>query len=213
MSANLHLAPDLQPIVSIGAIWFDGLALVDLEPMLDAAMAEAERRARLEPAEDGAVGRTMYKRLGLDPTKNRPSSEALIRRVRRGEPLPRVNSLVDVCNWCSLELAVPYGLYDTDRVRGDIELRVGRPGEEYAGIRKDVVHVGGRMALVDAEGPFGNPTSDSARTQVTTDTVRALAVIFVPREIASARLPRAIDLTAARIREFCAGREIARLSL
>ena len=54
----------------------------------------------------------MYKRVGLDPTKTRPSNEALLRRVRKDQPLPRVNSLVDVINWCSVEFQLPYGLYD-----------------------------------------------------------------------------------------------------
>ena len=85
----------------------------------------------------------MYKRLGLDPTKTRPSNEALLRRVRKGGTLPRVNALVDVVNWCSVEFQLPYGLYDRAQMRGPVTLRLGRDGEEYAGIRKDVVHVGG----------------------------------------------------------------------
>ena len=54
----------------------------------------------------------MYRRIGIDPTKTRPSSEALLRRVRKGDHLPRINTLVDLCNWCSFELQLPYGLYD-----------------------------------------------------------------------------------------------------
>ena len=50
--------------------------------------------------------------IGIDPTKTRPSSEALLRRVRKGDHLPRINTLVDICNWCSLEFQLPYGLYD-----------------------------------------------------------------------------------------------------
>src|SRR6185295_4907591 len=122
----------------------------------------------------------MYKRVGLDPTKTRPSSEALLRRVRRGDELPRINSLVDVINWCSLESQLPFGLYDLDKVQGAVTLRLGRPGEEYAGIRKDAVHVAGRLTLADEAGAFGNPTSDSARTMVTVATTRALVVIFTP---------------------------------
>jgi DNA/RNA-binding domain of Phe-tRNA-synthetase-like protein len=114
----------------------------------------------------------MYKRVGLDPTKTRPSSEALLRRVRKGDHLPRINSMVDVCNWCSLEFQLPYGLYDAANIDGDVELRIGRTGESYPGIRKDDVRVEGRIALADRVGPFGNPTSDSARTMVTTATTQ-----------------------------------------
>jgi DNA/RNA-binding domain of Phe-tRNA-synthetase-like protein len=141
----------------------------------------------------------MYKRVGIDPTKTRPSSEALLRRIRRGDELPRINSLVDVINWCSVETQLPYGLYDVDRIRGNVTLRLGRDGEEYAGIRKDVVHVAGRLALSDDVGPFGNPTSDSARTMVTTTTTRALVVIFCPAGLGQDPLSRALDLTRSRI--------------
>ena len=155
--------------------------------------------------------RTMYKRVGLDPTKTRPSSEALLRRVRRGDPLPRINAMVDVCNWCSLEFQLPYGLYDASHIRGDVELRLGREGESYAGIRKDEVHVGGRITLADSEGPFGNPTSDSARTMVTTHTTRALLVVFAPAEIEGSRLDHVLDVTSARMTEFTGCREAARV--
>jgi DNA/RNA-binding domain of Phe-tRNA-synthetase-like protein len=152
-----------------------------------------------------AFRRMKYKRVGLDPTKRRPSSEALLRRVRKGEPLPRINSMVDVCNWCSLEFQLPYGLYDAARLHGDVVLRLGREGESYAGIRKDDVHVGGRITLADSAGPFGNPTSDSARTMVTTGTTRALLVVFAPITIDRLRLQQVVDRTAARMHEFTGG--------
>jgi DNA/RNA-binding domain of Phe-tRNA-synthetase-like protein len=144
----------------------------------------------------------MYKHVGLDPTKRRPSSEALLRRVRKGDPLPRINSMVDVCNWCSLEFQLPYGLYDAAHIDGDVVLRLGAPGESYPGIRKDDVHVGGRITLADRFGPFGNPTSDSARTMVTTGTTSALVVVFAPFELDERRLSHVIDVTAQRMNEF-----------
>ena len=71
-----------------------------------------------ESADITAAVRTMYKRVGIDPTKTRPSSEALLRRVSKGDELPRINSLVDVINWCSLETQLPFGLYDLDQHSG-----------------------------------------------------------------------------------------------
>jgi DNA/RNA-binding domain of Phe-tRNA-synthetase-like protein len=144
----------------------------------------------------------MYKRVGLDPTKTRPSSEALLRRVRKGDELPQINSLVDIINWCSLETQLPYGLYDLGHIQGGVTLRLGLAGEEYEGIRKGAVHVAGRLALADDQGPFGNPTSDSARTMVTTATTRALVVIFAPVSIAEAVVARAAELTRGRIAQF-----------
>jgi DNA/RNA-binding domain of Phe-tRNA-synthetase-like protein len=215
---KLSVAPDLASIVRAGGLWFDGATVVDREPRLNAPLAAAEAAIRTAAADvghpfrgaDTEAVRTMYKRVGLDPTKTRPSSEALLRRVRKGDTLPRINSMVDVCNWCSLEFQLPYGLYDAGRIEGDVELRLGADGECYAGIRKDDVHVNGRITLADRLGPFGNPTSDSARTMVTTNTTRALLVVFAPRELDEHRLAQVLDTTSARMREFTGCTETAR---
>ena len=187
-----------------------GATVVDREARLNAPLAAAEAAVRTNPPAEVTSVRTMYKRVGLDPTKTRPSSEALLRRVRKGDTLPRINSMVDVCNWCSLEFQLPYGLYDADKIEGDVELRLGADGESYAGIRKDDVHVGGRITLADRVGPFGNPTSDSARTMVTTATTRGLLVVFAPRDVDERRLAQVLDATAARMAEFTGGVESAR---
>ena len=206
---SFAVAPDLERIVRPGVLWLEGATVVERETRLDAPLAAIAESFRLKPeaTDDGgfrlqAEVRTMYKRVGIDPTKRRPSSEALLRRVRKGEPLPRINSMVDVCNWCSLEFQLPYGLYDAARIEGDVVLRLGAEGESYPGIRKDDVHVGGRITLADAAGPFGNPTSDSARTMVTTATQRALLIVFAPIEIDQRRLDRVLEVTAARMHEF-----------
>jgi DNA/RNA-binding domain of Phe-tRNA-synthetase-like protein len=188
--------------------WFEApaVAVVERDTRMDEPLraAAAGMRARPEPADLIAAVRTMYKRVGLDPTKTRPSSEALLRRVRRGDELPRINSLVDVINWCSLESQLPFGLYDAGRIHGPVTLRLGRPGEEYAGIRKDAVHLEGRLTLADADGPFGNPTSDSARTMVTPSARHALVVIFAPAAVPVATVDHALALTGERIATYCA---------
>src|SRR6266850_7737823 len=181
------------------------------EPRRRSALAAAESAVRTNPPVETTAVRTMYKRVGIDPTKTRPSSEALLRRVRKGDTLPRINSMVDVCNWCSFEFQLPYGLYDAARIEGDVTRRIGLEGESYPGIRKDDVHVGGRIALVDAAGPFGNPTSDSARTMVTTATTRGLLVVFAPREVDAARLTRVMDVTSERMQQYTGCLEAARL--
>jgi len=197
----LTLHPELAGIVR--PAWFvaEPVRVLSQDDALETLRraATARVRASAEPIETIAAVRTMYKRVGIDPTKTRPSSEALLRRVRKGDELPRINSLVDIINWCSLETQLPYGLYDLDKIQGAVELRLGRPGEEYEGIRKAAVHVADRLTLADEIGPFGNPTSDSARTMVTTDTVRALVVIFAPVALPESAATQAAELTRARI--------------
>jgi DNA/RNA-binding domain of Phe-tRNA-synthetase-like protein len=199
---RFSVAADIAAVCRPAVAWLDGAHVVEREPRLTARLAEAESLVRQRPPAEVAAVRTMYKRVGLDPTKTRPSSEALLRRVRKGDPLPRINTLVDVCNWCSLEFQLPYGLYDAAHVEGDIELRLGHDGESYPGIRKDDVNVGGRLTLADGRGPFGNPTSDSARTMVTTSTVTAIVVVFAPADLERRRLGQVLDETVARMSEF-----------
>ena len=193
-------------------LWLDDAVVIEHDARMNAPLAAAEAAVRMSPPAEATAVRSMYKRVGLDPTRTRPSSEALLRRVRRGDPLPRINSMVDVCNWCSLEFQLPYGLYDAARIEGDVDLRLGHAGECYAGIRKDEVHVGGRITLADRLGAFGNPTSDSARTMVTTATTQALVVVFAPHELGDARVGRALDVTFARMAQFTGAHVTARWS-
>jgi DNA/RNA-binding domain of Phe-tRNA-synthetase-like protein len=204
------IAPDLLPIVSLGVLELAGIVNVEGDERLEGPLAEAEAKARRDPPAVRAAVRAMYWQVGIDPTRRRPSSEALLRRVLRGDRLPRINTLVDICNWCSLEFQLPFGLYDLERVDGGVSLRLGQPGEEYAGIGKDVVHVAGRLALADRSGPFGNPTSDSRRTMVTAATTRALVVIFAPRALPVDIVQSALKATADRAAIFTGAREAAR---
>ncbi len=145
--------------------------------------------ARLRTAyEDLAVGsipgvraaRELYHAIGLDPTKTRPSSEALLRRALRRKPMPAVNGAVDAANLVSLTLLLPVGLYDADAIRGEVEIRRGRPDEGYRGVDDAEVRLAGRIAVCDDDGPFGNPTRDSRRTRVTEATTSLRFVLFAP---------------------------------
>ena len=205
------LAPTLASIVKPGVIWWSGATVVAHEHRLDPLLAEAEAKVRVTPPPESAAVRTMYKRVGLDPTKTRPSNEALLRRVRKGDTIPRINSLVDIVNWCSLEFQLPYGLYDFAKVSGPVSMRLGHAGESYAGIRKDDVNVGGRITVTDDAGPFGNPTSDSARTMVTPATTEALVIVYAPAEILRMQIARVLDVTSQRIAQIAGGHETGRL--
>jgi DNA/RNA-binding domain of Phe-tRNA-synthetase-like protein len=167
-------------------IEFVALELYELEVTEPREDFELEVARATQAARSGAVGdatraRALFRRFGVDPTRVRPSSEALLRRLKKGEPLPRVNSLVDVANAMSVQLQVPVGLYDMDKTNGDeLSIRLGVEGEGYTGIRKEHVNVAGRLCVADAEGPLGNPSADSARTMITTDTERAVWIYFLP---------------------------------
>jgi DNA/RNA-binding domain of Phe-tRNA-synthetase-like protein len=183
------LAPDLPPL-RLGVVTARPVAVGPAGPALQAEIDETCRRLREEhsgkpPAAIPGLqpARDLYRAFGIDPTRTRPSSEALLRRVLQGGSLPRILNAVDLINLLALRFLLSIGLYDAERIRGRVVLRRGRPGEAYAGIRKEEVHLEGRPVLTDDEGPFGNPTSDSLRTSVTPET-RALAmVLFAPTDL------------------------------
>ena len=122
--------------------------------------------------------RAAYKALGKDPARYRGSAEALLRRVIAGKGMPRINNVVDVINYVSVESRLPVGLYDLAHVQGDILFRAGRAGETYKGIGKYDLNLEGLPVFCDAVGPHGSPTSDSERTMVTEATKRVIAIII-----------------------------------
>jgi len=168
---------DIEPLV---------LELYELEVTPPREDFELEVKRTVQAARSGEIGptgraRELYRRFGIDPTRVRPSSEALLRRLKKGESLPRINSLVDVANSMSVQLQVPVGLYDLGKTNGEeLVIRLGSDGETYTGIGKERVNVAGRICVADADGPIGNPSADSVRTMITTSTERAVWIYFLP---------------------------------
>jgi len=138
------------------------------------------------PSSDPVVSavRRMYRRVGWEPTKYRPSSEAMIRRFLKGIGLYRINNFVDLGNVASTRFHLPMGLYDADKINGNIIIDVGRQDEAYEGISKDLIHATGKLILRDDAGIFGNPTADSKRTSLSMSTTNILAIFFTPPEVA-----------------------------
>lgn len=153
-----------------------------------------------------AEARELYKSFGMEPSRHRPSSEALLRRLLQGKGLYRLGNLVDTCNLASLTFLLPVGLYDLQKVRGDVTLRTGGPGETYAGIRKGPVSLAGRLGLFDAEGPFGSPTSDSARTATDAGSRTVLAVVMATGRYRAVAMAAHLDAFARLFAVHCGAR-------
>ncbi len=213
---GLTVEDSLRGVLALGLLEAEGVRLgsapADFEAECGRVCARlAGQYAGMPPADIPGVAETraLFHRLGVDPTKTRPSSEALLRRVTQGKGLPRVNLVVDICNLCSLEHQLPLGLYDRDFLRGSVEARAGRAGEGYPGIRKQRVNLEGRLLLADDEGPFGAPTSDSARTAVTEATTKLLVVVFCPVERADRLLSAMLEQIADRLTRHASASVVA----
>lgn len=123
--------------------------------------------------------RSIFKEFGTDPSKYRPSIEALFRRIQKQTYLPTINSAVDLNNFFSLQYEVPLGIYDKSCLNGDISLRLGNEDESYLAINGREVSLYNKLVLADEQGPFGSPYVDSNRAPVSEQTSEALQIIFL----------------------------------
>ena len=203
------LAQIQLPDVQLGVVEADEVrfALVD-EPLAVLMDEVCERKRReftvesLAEAEPTRAVRAMFRAWGVDPSKYRPSSEALLRRVVQGKGLYRVSNLVDIGNLGSIETGWPYGCYDRSRIAPPIVFRHGAPGEAYEGIGKRTWHLEGRPVLADPQGPFGSPISDSTRSMIAEGARDVLMVIYTPSGASEQELQSAMARLAKRLTQF-----------
>ena len=125
-----------------------------------------------------AATRAAYKACGKDPSRYRPASEQLSRRVLQGKGLYSVDTLVDLGNLVSIFSGYPTGLLDADKIVGkSVELGIGRADEPYEGIGRGRLNIEGLPVYRDAVGAIASPTSDSTRTMLSPTTQRLLFII------------------------------------
>lgn len=133
---------------------------------------------RLKEIPSIAATRAVYRLCGKDPSRYRPSAEALVRRVLKGGRLYQVNNIVDLTNLASMVYGYSIGAFDADRfVGGKLVLGIGKHDEPYEGIGRGMVNIEGLPVYRDSEGGVGTPTTDNERTKVEVATKR-LAVLI-----------------------------------
>jgi len=197
------------PDVKLGVVEAAGVRVAPADAALAQLMdSVCERKQReftvetLAEAEPTRAVRAMFRAWGVDPSKYRPSSEALLRRVVQGKGLYRVLNVVDIGNIGSIETGWPYGCYDRSRLRPPIVFREGAASETYEGIGKRTWHLAGRPVLADADGPFGSPISDSTRSMITESARFVLAIIYAPSSAANSTVEAALSRLCERLSQF-----------
>lgn len=125
-----------------------------------------------------AATRRVYKACGKDPSRYRPASEQLIRRMLQGKELYQIDTLVDLVNLASIVYGYSIGGFDADKMVGDtLTLGIGREGEPYEGIGRGLLNIAGLPVYRDEQGGVGTPTSDNERTKMTLATTHLLVLI------------------------------------
>ena len=125
-----------------------------------------------------AATRRIYKACGKDPSRYRPASEQLIRRMLQGKELFQIDTLVDLVNLASIAYGYSIGGFDADKFVGDtLTLGIGREGEPYEGIGRGPLNIAGLPVYRDAIGGVGTPTSDNERTKMTMETTHLVVLV------------------------------------
>lgn len=154
-----------------------------------------------------AATRAVYKALGKDPNRYRPSHEQMMRRILKGQGLYTVSAPVDAGNLLSLVSGYSVGVFDRDKIQGtELEIGVGQAGEPYEGIGRGVLNIEGLPVVRDAAGGIGTPTSDNERTKTDADTKRVIVLVhaFSP----DMPLEQTEALAEKLFRDFCGAQEV-----
>jgi DNA/RNA-binding domain of Phe-tRNA-synthetase-like protein len=187
--------------LNLGYLYFTGVGNSRSNPEVDRIIDGAcrntiSRFSVKETAHDPTIKgvRRFFSGLGIDPTRTRPSGEALIKRVVEGKGLYRVNAVVDVNNAVSIETGCPCGVYDASKLAGTaITVKIGSPGQTYEGIGGNQVNGEGRILTADSKGVFGGPVADSRRTSITLETKEVLMLIYHPESAPVEVLTKGMD--------------------
>ena len=179
--------------------------LADMKEAENARIAEFQSS---RPADIAAVAETRraYKALGKDPSRYRPSAEALMRRLALGKGLYRINNAVDVINLVSVRTGFSIGGYDAGLIQPPVVFRRAAEGETYEAIGRGAINLEGLPVFCDETGPFGSPTSDSTRTMISEHTHKIFMAIIAFGD--AAPLKAAVDGTVTALRDHCAARDI-----
>jgi DNA/RNA-binding domain of Phe-tRNA-synthetase-like protein len=172
---------------------------------------ELQARYTLEQVRDDPVFRAyrdFFWSAGVDPTKTRPASEALVRRILAGKPLPRINTAVDAYNLASASSGVPLAAFDADLLHGDLSLRFARDGEQFLGIgmKAPVLLKENQVILTDADDIIAvYPYRDADATKVTADTTTIHIVACGVPKIERERVVGAYRTCARYLEEYAGG--------
>ncbi|MGC9117629.1 MAG: B3/B4 domain-containing protein [Thermoproteus sp.] len=160
----------------------------ELDALIKSAEEEVRNKYKIEDLKNNKIIRIYrdfyWKVIKIDPTKQRPAQEALLRRVLRGEPLPRINPAVDIGNVASIKWLLPVGLYDIDKIGSEsLELRWSK-GELFRPIGGKPVQVNGQIILAAGDVVLHvYPYRDSELTKVDESTKNILIVVAGLKEI------------------------------
>jgi len=205
------------PGLSAHVIRIGGVEVRREDPELERFKEEVVERARARWTLDQLREQPLFRayrdffwRVGVDPTKTRPAAEALIRRLLRGRPLPRINTLVDAYNLASVDTAVALAAFDEDGLEGELLMREAEAGEEFLGIgmERPTVLQGGEVVVADGEKLVAiYPYRDAEACRITEETENVLILVCGVPNVGDEALGLAGCVAVEYVTRFCGGSE------
>lgn len=183
----------------------------DLRKFKESTFARIKKENEIENLKDDPIIRAyrdFFWKLGIDPTKIRPASEALIRRILQRGELPEINTLVDAYNLVSAVSKVPIAAFDRERIEGDLLMRSASQGEEFLGINmeKPMKLKGNELVVSDSKKLIAiYPYKDAESTKIREETKSVLFMICGAPGVEGEHLERARKLLEEWIPRFCGG--------
>jgi len=184
----------------------------ELEEFKKLVFDEVRKRYSLETVKDVPVFRTFrdfFWKIGIDPTKNRPAAEALVRRILAGKPIPSINTAADACNLASIKSEVPLATFDEDKIKDKLTMRFALKEESFLGIgmTKPMSLNGGEVVISDSERIVAlYPHRDADYSKLTEKTRNVTILVCGVPEISLETLNHSKQIAIEYINKFCNGR-------
>jgi len=183
-----------------------------IEQLREAVYQEVKTKHNIETLKDNPTVRAFrdfYWKLGIDPTKTRPSGEALLRRVLHGDELPRISAVVDAYNLASTKTILPISGFDVDLLNQPFHVRFAKNGETFTGIGMDkpITLTEQMLVLADQKQVLCiYPYRDTDLTKITMQTRKAMIIVYGVPGIDEQVLKEAAETTLDYIRLVSQGK-------
>ena len=108
-----------------------------LDPLRDSYQEEQQIAIKrigttpLSELDSLAAWRLVFRNFGVNPTKYRNASEALLRRLIKKGDIPSINTIVDICNMVSIRYELPVAAFDTLQLSLPITVCFAEGNEDF----------------------------------------------------------------------------------
>ena len=150
--------------------------------------------------------RAFFKAMGADPSSYRPAPEYLLRRAL-DDRFPAINNLVDTCLLTTVEHWVAAGIYDAEKIKGQVTTTLAVETEPFELIDgRKLSPKPDEIVLRDDQKLLAAYTlGDAKATMITQKTSNALIVLWNAPGVTREKVEAALNSLTTYTRKYCGG--------